>query len=77
MGLQLHIVMKQDGSVRITVDYKRLNNVIESNPYPMPNASQMYEELAECSWFSKFDFFKAYHQIPVSPECIKYTANIC
>jgi hypothetical protein len=42
----LHIVMKQDGTVRITVDYKRLNNVIEFDPYPMPNASQFYEELA-------------------------------
>jgi hypothetical protein len=42
----LHIVMKQDGTVRITVGYKRLNNVIEFDPYPMPNASQFYEELA-------------------------------
>jgi transposase InsO family protein len=73
----LHIVMKQDGTIRITVDYKRLNNVIEFDPYPMPNASQMYEELADSSWFSKFDFYKAYHQIPVAPVCIKYTAFIC
>jgi len=74
--------MKPDNTIRITVDYKRLNNVIEFDPYPMPDASEMYKELADkelcrSSWFSKFDFFKAYHQIPVSPECIKFTAFIC
>ncbi len=73
----LHIVMKPDNTIRITVDYKRLKNVIEFDPYPMPDASEMYKELADSNWFSKFDFFKAYHQIPVSPDCIKFTAFIC
>jgi len=73
----LHIVKKEDGSLRITVDYTKLNEVIEFDPYPMPAAHRLYSELAEGKWFSKFDFYKAYHQIPTEESSIKYTAFIC
>ncbi len=69
--------MKEDGSLRITVDYTKLNEVIEFDPYPMPAAHLLYSELAEGKWFSKFDFYKAYHQIPTEESSIKYTAFIC
>ena len=73
----LHIVIKPDGTIRITIDYRLLNNVIEFDPYPMPATAELYRGLAESNWFSKFDFYKAYNQIPVKLECIKYTAFIC
>ncbi len=62
----LHIVIKTDGSIRITVYYKLLNNVIESDPYLMPSTKDLYNELRDSIWFSKFDFYKAYNQIPVA-----------
>jgi len=73
----LHIVIKTDGSIRITVDYKLLNNVIEFDPYPMPSTKDIYNELRDSSWFSKFDFYKAYNQIPVATDSIELTAFIC
>ena len=60
----LHIVMKPDGSIRLTVDYKALNNVIKFDPYPMPNTKDLFNKLAKSRFFSKLDFLKAYHQIP-------------
>jgi len=73
----LHIVIKTDGSIRITVYYKLLNNVIESDPYLMPSTKDLYNELRDSIWFSKFDFYKAYNQIPVAIKRIELTVFIC
>ena len=73
----LHIVIKSDGTIRITVDYRLVNNIIEFDPYPMPATRELYSELAEGNWFSTFDFYKAYNQIPTAEDSIKYTAFIC
>jgi len=73
----LQIVKKGDGGIRITVDYSQLNELIEFDPYPMPAAHRIYSELADAKYYSKFDFYKAYHQIPTEMESIKYTAFIC
>ena len=73
----LHIVHKTNGDIRMTVDYKALNDVIAFDPYPMPNAKDLFNKLAKSRYFSKFDFVKAYHQISTSKESIKYTSFVC
>ena len=73
----LHVVIKPDGTIRLTVDYKILNAAIEFDAYPMPNTHKLLQEITQSKWFSKFDFLKAYHQIPVERKSIKYTAFIC
>jgi len=54
-----------------------LNKVIEFDPYPLPAAHRMFNELAMAKYFSKLDLFKAYHQIPVAEASIQYTAFTC
>ena len=73
----LQVVHKQDKSLRITVDYKPLNKVILVPQYPLPAVADLYASLAKSSFFSKIDMKAAYHQIPVHPDSIKYTAFIC
>ena len=43
----LHIVIKPDGSIRLTADYKALNAVIKFDPYPMPNTKDLFNKLAK------------------------------
>ncbi len=43
----------------------------------MPSTKDIYNELRNSSWFSKFDFYKAYNQIPVVINSIELTAFIC
>ena len=73
----LHVVHKPDGSVRLTVDFKGLNEVIKFDPYPMPNSKDLFSKLTQSKYFSKLDFIKAYHQFPTAKESIKYTSFIC
>ena len=73
----LQIVHKSDGTIRLTVDYTALNEIIQFDPYPMPSTKTLFLNLTKSNWFSKFDFLKAYHQFPNEPASIKYTAFIC
>jgi hypothetical protein len=73
----LRVVHKPDGSVRITVDYKPLNKIIVGDEYPLPHISELYKRLSESDVFSKIDLKAAYHQIPMDPDSIKYTAFTC
>ncbi len=43
----------------------------------MPAAHRLFNELATAKWYSKLDFYKAYHQIPTARESIPLTAFIC
>ena len=73
----LRVVHKPDGSIRITVDYKPLNKAIVVPQYPLPSVADMYNKLANARFYSKIDLKAAYHQIPMHPDSIQYTAFIC
>jgi len=64
----LFFVPKKDGTQRMVIDYRRLNNVTVKDAYPLPNM----EELLEAAWgakvFSKFDLKFAYNLIRIKPE---------
>ena len=59
------VVKKSDGSSRICIDYRKLNNVTIFDPEPMPQMQDIFAELNGCQYFSKFDFCKGYWQVPM------------
>ena len=62
------VVKKHDGSSRICIDYRKLNNVTIFDPEPMPQMQDIFAELSGCQYFSKFDFCKGYWQVPMRNE---------
>jgi len=62
------MVKKSDGSNRICIDYRKLNKVTVFDPEPMPQAEEIFAELAGSNFLSKFDFAKGYWQVPMRPE---------
>jgi hypothetical protein len=73
----IRIVLKPDGSVRITVDYSPINRVMKLDSYPMPLIKSFFAELSKDKYFAKIDWYKAYHQIPCHPDTIPITAFVC
>lgn len=55
----------KDGSMRIYIDYKELNNVIVTNKYPLPRIDDLFDQLKEVMVFSNIDIRLGYHQVKV------------
>ena len=72
-----NIVMKPDGSIRLTVDYKRLNSVTIPDRYPLPIINDVLNDLIEAVFMSKLDLESGYYQIGVEEASMKFTAFAC
>ena len=58
-------VPKSDGSLRLVVDYRRLNNITIKNRYPLPLISDMLDRLQGAQRFTKLDCKDAYNRIRI------------
>ena len=69
---------KQDASgekkCRIVVDYRQLNNVTVGDAYPIPNISDILDQLGHSKYFTTLDLASGFHQIEMSPEDASKTA---
>ena len=61
-------VGKKDGSLRLCVDYRRVNAVTKDDPYPMPRVDDLIENLGKSRYISTLDLAKGYYQVPVRDE---------
>ena len=73
----LRLVGKKDGGVRVTVDYKLLNNVTEKIAYPIPIIDEIFQRLSHAVFYTVLDLTSAYNQVQLDPASRQYTAFIC
>ena len=67
-------VRKKDGSLRLCIDYRKLNMKTIPDRQPIPRIQEILDSLHGQSWFTTLDMSKAYHQGYISEESRKYTA---
>ena len=73
-GAPILFVKKKDGSMRMCVDYRALNNVTIKNSYPLPRVDELFDRLQGAKLFSKIDLRSGYHQIRIADEDVPKTA---
>ncbi|XP_074283690.1 uncharacterized protein LOC141608227 [Silene latifolia] len=73
-GAPVLFVKKKDGSLRLCVDYRELNNVTIKNRYPLPRIDDLFDQLSGAGVFSKIDLRSGYHQLRIKNEDIPKTA---
>ena len=60
--IQISLVDRKDGTQRMCVDYRSLNEVTIKNKYPLPRIEDLFDQLREAKVFSKIDLRSGYHQ---------------
>ena len=73
-GAPVLFVKKKDGSMRLCIHYRGINNVTIKDKYPLPRIDELLDQLRGASWFSKIDLASGYHQIPIAENDVMKTA---
>jgi hypothetical protein len=69
-GAPVLFVQKKDGSQRMCVDYRSLNDVTIKNKYPLPRIEDLFDQMRGARVFSKIDLRSGIHQMKIRPSDI-------
>jgi hypothetical protein len=75
-GSPIIFVLKKDGTQRLCVDYRALNEVTIKNKYPLPTIDDLFDQLHGACVFSQIDLQSGYHQLKVRECDIPKTAFV-
>ncbi|QRW15573.1 Retrotransposable element Tf2 protein [Rhizoctonia solani] len=64
-GAPVMFVKKADGSLRLVVDYRKLNNVTHKNVYPLPRQDDLMAKLRNAKLFTKLDLRWGYNNVRI------------
>jgi hypothetical protein len=73
-GAPVISVGKKDGTQRMCVDYRSLNDVTIKNKYLLPRIEDLFDQMRGAKVFSKIDLRSDYHQMKIRPSDIPKTA---
>lgn len=71
-----NIVMarKKDGSLRLCVDYRKLNSRTKKDAYNIPRTDILIDSCQGSKYFASLDLFSGYHQVAMEPKVQERTA---
>ena len=67
-------VRKPDGTLRICIDYRKVNDKTIKNRFPMKLISDCVYNMHGMQYFCKMDLVKGYYQMPIEPDSRPITA---
>lgn len=68
------LVKKGDGSYRLCIDFRFLNDITQFDAEPMPNREDHLDQFTNERYFTELDLCKGYWQMKLAPESKIYTA---
>lgn len=70
-------VPKKDGSVRLCVDFRGVNEHTLQDTYPIPRVDDLLAKVSAKQFLTTLDLTKGYHQVPLTQETKEKTAFVC
>ena len=59
------LVLKKESSLRMCIDYRKLNAVTQGDPYPLPIIEELIDGIGQSKFITILDLIKGYHQVPI------------
>ena len=70
------IVPKPDGSIRLCVDYRRVNSLTVPDPFPLPHVQVLVDKLGQANYLTKVDMTRWYWQVPLDDASVPVSAFV-
>jgi hypothetical protein len=67
-------IRKKDGSIRLCIDYRKLNAATKPDKFPLPNLNDAVFGLHGMKYFTSLDLVRGYYQLPLHESSREYTA---
>ena len=71
------MVTKKDGSIRMCVDFRAVNQLCKMDAYPTPLVERTLDQLNGSCWFTSFDAEKGYYQVAMKERAKEISAFRC
>ncbi len=68
------LIKKKDGTLRLCIDFRRLNDVTVKDAYPLPNVDQIISSMSGCKFFTSLDVQSAFWNVRVAERDVYKTA---
>jgi hypothetical protein len=70
------IIPKDNGKLRMCIDYTNLNKAYPKDAYPLPRIDQIVDSTSGCDLLSFIDVYSGFHQIKMAKADSKHTAFV-
>ena len=71
------LVIKKNGTLRVCIDFRDLNNATPKDEYPMPVSEMLVDSAAGFEYLSILDGYSGYNQFFIAEEDVSKTAFRC
>ncbi len=77
MEFAIVAVHKKDGTLRLCVDYRKLNDVMHKDAFPLPHCDDLLNAVGEGTpqVITKLEMTQGYHQVPLSADAGQKTVS--
>ncbi len=64
------LVTNKDGSTCFCMDYRKVNDIMRKDTYPLPRIDDTLDALRGAQYFSTLDLYSGYWQVKMDPKDI-------
>jgi len=70
------VVPKPDGSIRLCVDYRKVNSISVPDPFPLPRIENLVDKVGRAKYLTKIDMTRGYWQVPLDELSVPVSAFV-